>query len=129
MRRLGMRAGAALGTLCAVGGAKASLASAQPKLDLSKIEAGKTGSKGETLPGASLLETIVSWAWWSAMLLIVMAMVISGGMYAWYAMRKKGGDTNTAVTVFLAALGGAVVVGGAGLLANTLFGIGYNTFK
>ena len=131
MTKLARRAAAAGAGAAAAMASWSSAAGAQeaPKVDLPSVRAGKEGVGGTELPGAGLLETIVSWIWWGSMLAILAALLGAGGMYAWYGWRKKGGDTNTAVTVFLYSLVGALVVGGGGLLANALFGIGYNTFN
>ncbi len=80
---------------------------------------------GTGLPGGGLVEAVVSWVWWLAMLAVLGSVVLAGGAYGFLYWSGRSGRAGFALRVLLASCAGGVVVGGAGVLANTLFGIGY----
>lgn len=121
-----LRQAAAAGALSVLAAVSATAAAgAQPSLSVP--DASPDASSGR-LPGATLIESIVSWAWWIAMLMSVVSLFIAGGAYGYFYWNSKSQQASTALKVVVGTLVGALLVGGAGVLVNTLFGFGFNAF-
>jgi hypothetical protein len=72
------------------------------------------------LPGAALLQTLVNWAGWGALMASLAALLVGGGMWGW---SQHHGSTIGVTKGKMTALGGAagaIVVGLAPTVINTL---------
>ena len=86
------------------------------------------GSGVDRMPGAGLIESMVSWAWWIAMLMSAVSLLLAGGAYGYFYWNSKSQQASTALKVVAGTLVGALLVGGGGVLVNTLFGFGFRAF-
>ena len=75
------------------------------------------------VPGGMAVERMVSWVWWIAMLVCLLGIITSAGAFGICEARKKQTGSNQAVRVFMASVGSAVVIGGAGGIATTIAGL------
>ena len=75
------------------------------------------------IPGGYAVERMVSWVWWIAMMMCLLAIVCSAGAFGVCEYRKKQRGSNTAVSVFVISLGSCVLVGGAGALVSQIAGL------
>ncbi len=122
------RGSAALGAGVGALIVKASMAGAQGEAPQVTPPSPGPSAGGETLPGAGLAESVVSWVWWLAMLAVVVGLVAAGAAYGFFYWTNRSREASTALKVVVGMVVGGIVVGGAGVLANTLFGIGYRAF-
>ncbi len=72
------------------------------------------------LPGAAMFQTLINWAGWGALMASLAALLVGGGMWGW---SQHQGSTAWATKGKMTALGGAagaIVVGLAPTVINTL---------
>ena len=96
---------AALGAVAAVAGQAA--ARAQPSIVVPT-------AGGSGLPGATLIESMVSWAWWIAMLMSAVSFFLAGGAYGYFYWNSKSQQAGTALKSCDRDVGGGVVCGRRG---------------
>ncbi|WP_430336155.1 hypothetical protein [Rhodococcus sp. ACT016] len=68
-------------------------------------------------PGSERFLMIMSWVIWGAVIFCIVGLVIAGAMLAYQRMQGGGGDAQMKI---VGAMVGAVIIGLAGTLVNTL---------
>lgn len=68
-------------------------------------------------PGFEKFLTIMSWIIWGAVIFCIIGLVVAGALLAYQRMQGGGGDAQMKI---VGAMVGAVIIGLAGTLINTL---------